>query len=99
MKYILILLYVFTSVVTAQPNIIYINADDLGVMDVGFNNSKYHTPNIDRLRNEGMSFTNAYASASNCAPSRACVFSGQYSPRHGVYTVGTSARGQAKDRK
>ena len=37
--------------------------------------------------------------ASNCAPSRASVFSGQYGPRHGVYTVGTSARGQAKDRK
>ena len=50
MKYILILLLVLASVVTAQPNIIYINADDFGVMDVGFNNSKYHTPNIDRLR-------------------------------------------------
>ena len=54
MKYILIPLFVCTSVVTAQPNIIYINADDLGVMDVGFNNSKYHTPNIDRLRAENL---------------------------------------------
>ena len=99
MKYILILLFVFTNVVTAKPNIIYINADDFGVMDVGFNNSKYHTPNIDRLRAEGMLFTNAYAPAANCAPSRACVFSGQYGPRHGVYTVGTSERGYAKDRK
>ena len=48
-----------------------------------------HTPNIDRLRAEGMLFTNAYAPASNCAPSRASVFSGQYGPRHGIYTVGT----------
>ena len=99
MKYTLIPLFVCTSVVTAQPNIIYINADDFGVMDVGFNNSKYHTPNIDRLRAEGMLFTNAYAPASNCAPSRASVFSGQYGPRHGVYTVGTSARGEVIDRK
>ena len=82
----------------AMPNIIYINADDLGVMDVGFNSDRYHTPNIDQLRAEGMLFTNAYAPASNCSPSRACCFSGQYTPRHGVYTVGSSDRGRSKDR-
>lgn len=82
-----------------RPNIIYINADDLGVMDVGFNNPKYNTPNIDQLRTNGMLFTHAYAPAANCAPSRACVMSGQYSPRHGVYTVSNSDRGQAKHRK
>ena len=40
---------------------------------------------------------NAYAAAPNCAPSRACLMSGQYSPRHGVYTVSNSDRefGQA----
>jgi arylsulfatase A-like enzyme len=85
--------------VVAKPNIIYINADDLGVMDVGFNNPKYRTPHIDRLRADGMLFTEAYAPAANCAPSRACVFSGQYGPRHGVYTVGTSERGHAAARK
>lgn len=82
-----------------QPNIVYFNADDLGVMDVGFNSERYHTPNIDRLRAEGMLFTEAYAPAANCAPSRVCVFSGQYGPRHGVYTVGNSDRGSAKHRK
>jgi len=82
-----------------KPNIIYINADDLGVMDVGFNSNRYNTPNIDQLRAEGMLFTNAYAPASNCAPSRACVLSGQYGPRHGVYTVKSSSRGKAIDRK
>lgn len=82
-----------------KPNIIYINADDLGVMDVGYNNSKYRTPNIDRLRAEGMLFTEGYAPAANCAPSRACVLSGQVGPRHGVYTVKSSERGNAKDRK
>ncbi len=82
-----------------SPNIIYINADDLGVMDVGFNSDRYRTPNIDRLRAEGMLFTDAYAPAANCGPSRVSVFSGQAGPRHGVYTVGSSARGNALHRK
>ena len=46
-----------------------------------------------------MVFTNAYANAANCAPTRACLMSGQYAPRHGVYTVGTSERGDARLRK
>lgn len=82
-----------------KPNIVYINADDLGIMDVGYNNPKYRTPNIDRLAREGMTFTDGYAPAANCAPSRACVFSGQWSPRHGVYTVGNSDRGKSSTRK
>ena len=85
---------------TTRPNIVFINMDDLGWKDVAFMGSKfYETPNIDKLAAEGMIFTNAYANAANCAPSRACVMSGQYSPRHGVYTVGSSARGSAKTRK
>ena len=97
----LLLIACFTEPTKAdeRPNIIYINADDLGVMDVGFNNSIYNTPHIDKLRSEGMLFTNAYAPAANCAPSRACVMSGQYSPRHRVFTVGNSDRGPAKHRK
>lgn len=87
------------SVSFAKPNILYINADDFGVMDTGFNNPIYNTPNIDRLRAEGMLFTDAYAPAANCAPSRACVMSGQYSSRHGVYTVGNSDRGKTQQRK
>ena len=83
-----------------QPNIILINIDDMGWRDVGFMGSEfYETPNIDRLANSGMVFTNAYASASNCAPSRACLMSGQWTPRHGIYTVGTSERGKSSDRK
>jgi len=82
-----------------RPNILYINADDLGVMDVGYNNPLFLTPNIDRLADEGMVFTEAYAPAANCAPSRACVHSGQWGPRHGVYTVGGSERGKATTRK
>jgi arylsulfatase A-like enzyme len=59
----------------------------------------YQTPNIDKLASEGVIFTNAYSNAPNCAPTRACLMSGQYTPRHGIYTVGTSERGQANLRK
>ncbi len=89
----------YAQVAVDKPHIVYINADDLGVMDVGFNNKAYHTPNIDKLCAQGMLFTQAYAPAANCAPSRACVFSGQYGPRHGVYTVSSSERGDVRHRK
>ena len=82
-----------------KPNILYINADDLGVMDVGYNNSKFRTPNLDDLAAEGLIFENAYSPAANWAPGRACVHSGQWSARHGVYTVGSSQRGKAEYRK
>lgn len=83
-----------------HPNIVFIYIDDMGWRDVGFMGSRYYeTPNIDKLAGQGMVFTNAYSNAPNCAPARACLLSGQYGPRHGVYTVGTSSRGQSKLRK
>lgn len=83
-----------------RPNIVLINVDDLGWKDVGFNGSRYYeTPNLDRLAKESVRFTNAYAGAANCAPSRACMMSGQNTPRHGIYTVGSSERGNAKTRR
>ena len=70
------------------PNIVFILIDDMGWRDVGFaGNTFVETPHIDRLADEGIQFTQAYASAPNCAPTRACLMSGQYTPRHGVYTV------------
>ena len=82
-----------------HPNIIIFYADDLGWMDLGIQGSEYYeTPNIDRLAKEGMRFSNAYANAANCAPSRASLMTGMYTPRHGVYTVGNAARGQSKNR-
>ena len=83
-----------------KPNIVLICIDDLGWKDLGYMGSKYYeTPNIDQLANRGMVFTKAYANAANCAPTRACLLTGQYSPRHGVYTVANPARGEAKDRR
>ena len=83
-----------------KPNLVFIFIDDLGWKDLGYMGSEfYETPHIDGLANKGMIFTNAYANAANCAPTRASLLSGQYSPRHGVYTVARPDRGDAKDRR
>jgi len=86
--------------VTKKPNFVFILADDLGWRDLGcMGSSYYETPNIDKLAGQGMLFSDAYTNAPNCAPTRACLLSGQYTPRHGVYTVGSSKRGQTHLRK
>ncbi len=77
-----------------KPNIVFILADDLGWKDVGYQGSDFHeTPNLDALAKKGMVFSNGYAGAGNCAPSRACLLSGQYTPRHHVFAVGDTNRG------
>jgi len=74
---------------TRRPNIVFILADDLGYTDLGCYGSRYYeTPNIDRLAAEGVRFTDGYACGPNCQPTRACLMSGQYAPRTGVYMVG-----------
>jgi len=55
-------------------NFVFIFIDDLGYHDVGFMGAKfYKTPNIDKFASEGMIFTQAYANAANCAPTRASL--------------------------
>ena len=89
------------SATVARPNVIMIVVDDLGWSDVGYNQTTnlLETPHIDALERHSLRFDNAYAGAANCAPSRAVLMSGQYGPRHGVYTVSPSTRGDAKTRK
>jgi len=83
-----------------RPNILFVYIDDLGWKDTGFMGSDfYETPHLDELAAGGMIFSDAYAGAANCAPSRACLLSGQYSPRHQIYNVGTEARGKAAHRR
>ena len=78
----------------APPHIVLIVADDLGWTDLAcFGSRYYRTPHLDRLARDGMRFTSTYTCGPNCAPTRACLMSGQYSPRHGIYTVGSGARG------
>ena len=96
-----ILLSSFRTVkLTEKPNIVFILADDLGWKDTGYMGSKYYeTPAIDRLATNGKVFTNAYANAPNCAPSRAALLTGLYAPRTGIYTVGSSKRGKSEYRR
>ncbi len=85
---------------TRRPNILFIYLDDFGWRDTGYMGSDfYETPHIDRLARAGMVFDQAYACAANCAPSRACLLSGQYTPRHRIFNVGTGPRGKAEHRR
>jgi arylsulfatase A-like enzyme len=64
-------------------NIVFILADDMGWNQVGYHGvtSFYETPNIDRIAREGMYFTNAYAAAPVCSPTRASIMTGKYPAR------------------
>lgn len=61
----------------APPNIVFIMADDLGYGDLScYGQKNFKTPNIDRLAAEGMRFTDYYAGATVCAPSRCVLMTG-----------------------
>ncbi len=84
----------------AKPNLLFIYLDDFGWRDTGFMGSDFfETPHLDKLASEGMVFTNAYSCAANCAPARACLLSGQYTPRHRIFNVGTGPRGKSQFRR
>jgi arylsulfatase A len=62
---------------STRPNILLIQADDLGYGDVSaYGQTQFTTPNLDRLAREGMRFTNYYAGSTVCAPSRAALMTG-----------------------
>jgi arylsulfatase A-like enzyme len=83
----------------APRNVVLVVVDDMGWADLGcYGNRVHETPNIDAMARRGVRFTNAYANGPNCAPSRASLMTGLYSPRHGIYTVNASARGPAAQR-
>ena len=82
------------------PNIITVMVDDLGWNQIGVqratygtNTSDFQTPNLARMADEGLCFTNAYAQP-NCAPTRAAMLSGQYPARihNDVYVVSSLNR-------
>jgi arylsulfatase A-like enzyme len=67
----------------AATNVVFILADDLGYMDVGFNNPDtfYDTPVLDGLAKQSMRFTSSYAACSVCSPTRVSIMTGQYPAR------------------
>ena len=66
-----------------QPHIVYIMADDLGWRDVSWNSDDMYTPNLDRLRREGVELTNHYMQAA-CSASRVAFLTGYYAYRMGM---------------
>ena len=77
-----------------KPNIVIFFIDDMGWKDWSGGGSDYFvTPNIDLIASEGINFTNGYVNAANCAPSRCCILSGQYTPRTDFYNVWSVHRG------
>lgn len=67
---------------TQKPNIIIINADDLGYGDISCNGySKVLTPNVDKVANQGIRFTNMHCTSSTSTPSRFSMLTGKYAWR------------------
>ncbi len=78
-----------------RPNIVFILADDLGIMDLGVEGSSfYESPNIDKLARSGMRFTQGYATCQVCSPSRASIMTGKYPARLGITTWIGDAQGK-----
>lgn len=68
-----------------KPNFLFILIDDMGWSDLACYGSKFHeTPNINRLAERGMRFTDAYAACPVCSPTRASILAGQYPARVGI---------------
>ncbi|WP_066195720.1 MULTISPECIES: sulfatase-like hydrolase/transferase [Gracilibacillus] len=77
-----------------KPNFIIIYADDLGYGDLScYGSNDVKTPNLDRLSEQGVRFTNWYSNSSVCSPSRASLMTGRYPGRTGVSEILRGKRG------
>jgi len=82
-----LLLFVFLLIAAPQsfaadkPNLIFILADDMGYGDVSHAGGLAKTPHVDRLRKEGMRFTDAHTTSSVCTPTRYSILTGRYNWR------------------
>jgi arylsulfatase A-like enzyme len=82
-----------SSAESGKPNIIYVLADDMGFGDLGcYGQAVIQTPNIDMLCREGMKFTNHHSGSTVCAPSRACLMTGQHTGHVWVRSNGTKVQ-------
>ncbi len=94
-----LLLFSSLSVASAKPpNIVLILADDLGFTDTQPYGSEIQTPNISRLADEGVMFTN-YHTAATCSPSRAMLMTGVDSHRAGVPDIPVSILPEMADKE
>ena len=83
----LALLSTFSASAADKPNVIFILIDDQGYYDLGcYGATEVATPRIDQLAEEGILFTDYYAAAPICSPSRAGILTGAYPRRIGMET-------------
>ncbi|NNE11238.1 MAG: sulfatase-like hydrolase/transferase, partial [Ilumatobacter sp.] len=69
---------------TASPNVVLVNCDDLGYGDLGcYGSTRNRTPALDQLAAEGLRFTSFYTASPVCSPARAALLTGCYPPRIG----------------
>lgn len=74
---------------TKRPNILLITSDQQHWNTLGHVNPRVHTPNLDRLAAQGISFSRAYCVNPTCTPTRASIITGQYPSQHGAWSLGT----------
>ncbi len=99
MKYLIVIFFLYSGVicvscksnnkkqVAGKPNIIFIMTDDHAYQAISSYSGKLNkTPNIDRIANEGVLFTNSFVTNSICAPSRAVMLTGKFSHMNGHLT-------------
>jgi arylsulfatase A-like enzyme len=81
-----------------RPNVVFVLVDDMGYADAAsLGSTDLRTPHIDRLAREGVRFTDAYASAPVCTPTRAAFVTGRYQQRVGLeWAMGFSAEQQRR---
>ena len=91
-SFFLILFFSACSTENKKPNVIIIYADDLGFGDVSaYNQGTLNTPNIDRIANNGIKFTNGHSSSATCSPSRYALLTGSYPWRNSKAKISTGA--------
>ncbi|MCH2138497.1 MAG: sulfatase [Phycisphaerales bacterium] len=85
------------STMSAPADMVIVVIDDMGWADPScMPDGRHQTPTLDMLATSGALFTHATANGPNCAPSRACLMTGQWTPRHGIFTVGPAKQGKAQ---
>jgi len=78
---------------TARPNVVFIMTDDVGYGDIGsYGGPDIRTPNLDRMARDGVRFTDFYANAPVCTPTRAGFVTGRYQQRFGFEAPMNTAR-------
>ena len=86
----IVFLFSFSSVFADRPNIVLIMADDLGFSDLGCYGSEIQTPNLDRLANNGLKFSQFYNTA-KCHSSRVSLLTGLYCDQAGSSSLSRGA--------